>query len=73
MATLGQQIKTARVKKGVSTEALAKRMKIEEQRLLDLESDADEPGMFELACLMTLLDFIVKPDKFKRPDWFLDY
>lgn len=70
MATLGQQIREARLKKGVSPQALADRMDIDTQRIFDFESDADEPGMYELACLISLLGFTVKPSEFLRPDWF---
>lgn len=73
MATIGDQIRKARERKGVSIKALAERMNIEEERLLDIESGKEEPGMYELACFITLIEFQFEPTKFQRPDWFLGY
>lgn len=70
--TLGQQIRQAREKKGVSVEALAKRMNIDAQRVREFEEDMEEPDMLELAALVALLNFRLKPTPFQRPDWFLE-
>ena len=52
--TLGQQIRQAREKKGVSVGALAKRMNIDAQRVREFEEDLEEPDMLELAATSDL-------------------